>query len=241
MWQALHNELESAGLSVVTVALDVDPENAKPWISQAHKSASGSANPSLIDTEHVTDTLFGFTNVPMAVWIDEQGQLVRPPELASIEKRPDGGSIPDEFPDRIKQILGEVAKFRGDAEGYLAAIHDWVENGSDSEFALSPDEVVARSNLVPVEHARAAACFELGLWHWNEHPEAGEHVKWWQEAHDLHPENWTYKRQAWTFVTSQEGQPPDLLQGPNDVYEGDWFGDVMAQGGGVAYYEPPAL
>ncbi|MFM2076301.1 MAG: hypothetical protein RJA49_191, partial [Actinomycetota bacterium] len=29
---------------------------------------------------HVTDDLFGFLNIPMAVWIDETGTIVRPAE-----------------------------------------------------------------------------------------------------------------------------------------------------------------
>ena len=63
---------------VVTLALDVDSANARPWIA-----AAAPAHPSLVDTAHVTDELFGFVNVPMAVWIDEQGVLVRPAEQAA--------------------------------------------------------------------------------------------------------------------------------------------------------------
>ena len=51
-----------------------------------------------------------------------------------------------------------------------------------------------------------------------------------KRAHELHPENWTYKRQAWTFVTTPEGQPSDLLQGPNDVYDSNWLDEVRRQG-----------
>ena len=40
------------------------------------------AHPSLIDSAHVTDELFGFVNVPNAVWIDESGTIVRPAEAA---------------------------------------------------------------------------------------------------------------------------------------------------------------
>ncbi len=66
-------------------------------------------------------------------------------------------------------------------------------------------------------------------------------VPWWREAHRLNPENWTYKRQAWTFVTTPEGQPPDLLQPPNDVYEGSWYADVVRLGGGEKYVNAPDL
>ena len=74
-WQALHAELSPQGLTVVTVALDVKPDNARAW-----SAAAAPTHPSLVDTTHVTDELFGFVNVPMAVWIDESGMLVRPAE-----------------------------------------------------------------------------------------------------------------------------------------------------------------
>ena len=52
-------------------------------------------------------------------------------------------------------------------------------------------------------------------------------------------DNWTYKRQAWTLVTTPEGQPSDLMQGPNDVFTGNWLDDVVANGGGEAYVVAP--
>ena len=58
-------------------------------------------------------------------------------------------------------------------------------------------------------------------------------MPWWREAHRLDPANWTYKRQAWTLVTTPEGaEDNDLMQEPNDVYEGNWLDDVVAGGGG---------
>jgi hypothetical protein len=214
----------------VTVALDVDPAMALPWIDKASPT-----HPSLIDTGHVTDEAFGFVNVPMAVWIDEHGTIVRPAEQASIEPRV-VRDVPDGIPDRLKTMLGEVNKIPDIGARYRAAIVDWAQRGAASPYALSPDEVVARSQPRPIEHARAAACFELG-----NHlrlavgPEAA--VPWWREAHRLFPENWTYKRQAWTLVTTPDGaEASDLIQGPNDVYDGNWLDDVLASGGGDHYY-----
>src|SRR5262249_34728324 len=79
----LHADLHDRGLTVATVALDIDPDDAHPFIDAAQPT-----HPSLIDTCHVTDGLFGFVNVPMAVWIDEQGTIVRPAEHASVERSP---------------------------------------------------------------------------------------------------------------------------------------------------------
>jgi hypothetical protein len=221
---------------VVTVALDVDPTWAHPFADAANQT-----HPSLFDTSHVTDEVLGFVNVPMAVWVDETGTIVRPAEQAAIERSPlRDAEIPDGLPDRMRTMLEEVRAIPDPSSSYLAAIEDWVANGAASRFALSPDQVIERSRPRPVEHARAAACFELGQHLWRtEGNEAA--IPWWREAHRLFPENWTYKRQAWTFVTTADGAPPDLMQGPNDVYDGSWLDDVLAAGGGGAYYDPVDL
>ncbi len=236
-WQALHTELESLGLTVVTVALDVNPEHAHPWID-----AASPTHPSLIDTAHVTGELFGFVNIPMAVWIDETGNLVRNAESASIERNPlRDMDIPDGLPERLDRSFREIKKFPDLADEYRAAIVDWAHNGAASRFALLPNEVVARSQPRSDAHARAAACFEIGqhLLHTVSHEAA---VPWWRQAHELFPENWTYKRQAWTLVTTPEGATEnDLMQGPNDVYTGNWLDDVISGGGGETYAIAPQL
>jgi len=222
---------------VVTVALDVEPAHTYKWIDAANPT-----HPSLIDTGHVTDDLFGFVNIPMAVWIDETGTIVRPAEAASIQRSPlRDMEIPEGLPERIERMYREVKAIPDVADDYRAAIVDWAQHGSESRFVLSPDEVIARSLPRGDDEARAAACFELG-----NHlrltvgPEAA--VAWWREAHRLFPSNWTYKRQAWTLVTTPEGADDnDLMQGPNDVYEGNWLDDVIAGGGGAAYNLLPQL
>ena len=40
-----------------------------------------------------------------------------------------------------------------------------------------------------------------------------------REACRLHPENWTYKRQAWSLLPTE--------QSPLEVYGGDWLSDVF--------------
>jgi hypothetical protein len=190
----------------------------------------------------VTDELFGFVNIPMAVWIDEAGTLVRPAESASVERSPLRDiEIPDGLPERLTRMLTEVKAIPDDAEAYRAAIVDWVDHGAASRCSLTPDEVVARSQRRGDDEARAAACFELGD-HLRRTVGGDAAVPWWREAHRLHPANWTYKRQAWTLVTTPEGAAEnDLVQGPTDVYEGNWLDDVVAGGGGSAYTVRPQL
>jgi hypothetical protein len=222
---------------VVTVALDVRPADTYRWIDAAQPT-----HPSLIDTMHVTGELFGFSNIPMAVWIDETGTLVRPAESASIERSPlRDMEIPEGLPERMDRMFREVKKIPDHSGAYRAAIVDWAQHGSASPYALTPDEVVARSQPRGTDEARAAACFQLGeyLRRTVGHEAA---VPWWREAHRLFPGNWTYKRQAWTLVTTPEGAAEnDLMQGPNDVYDGNWLDDVIAGGGGEAYSITPEL
>jgi len=229
--------LEPAGLTVVTVALDVEPAHTRQWID-----AAAPTHPSLVDTRHVTGELFGFINIPMAVWIDESGSIVRNAETASIERSPlQDMDIPDGLPERLTKIFIEVKKIPDDAAGYRAAIVDWVADGAESAFALSPQEVVERSRPRGATEAEAAACFELGQ-HLRLTVGDDAAISWWRRAHELDPDNWTYKRQAWTLVTTPEGATEnDLLQGPNDVYAGNWLDDVIAAGGGAAYSTRPML
>jgi hypothetical protein len=219
------------------VALDVEPAHTYQWIDAARPT-----HPSLIDTRHVTGDLFGFLNIPMAIWIDEQGVIVRPAEGASIERSPMRDmEIPDGLPERMDRMFRQVKAIPDDSAAYRAAILDWVANGADSRFAMSPDEVVAASQPRGENEARAAACFELGE-HLRRTIGDDAAVSWWREAHRLFPANWTYKRQAWTLVTTPAGATEnDLMQGPNDVYEGNWLDDVVAGGGGEHYVVRPAL
>ena len=237
MWQARHAELAPLGATVVTIALDLGgPDAARPWIE-----AAGPTHPSLIDSSHMTDELLGFVNVPMAVWIDESGTLVQPAHVAQVqgsalaEDRP----LPDNLPERLRRTLEAVRGIPRTADTYVPALRDWVANGPDSRFALPPDQVTARSRPRGAEHAEAAASFELGqhVWRSGDHDAA---IGWFRRAHELQPDNWTYKRQAWTLATTPEGQPSDLLQGPTDLYEGSWLEDIEAAGA-ENYYPPLRL
>jgi hypothetical protein len=212
----------------VTVALDVDPADARPFIE-----AAAPAHPSLIDSAHVVDELFGVVNVPNGVWIDESGTIVRPAEPAFPGRNPAQEWMdkldPDTLPPETAEILREAKKIKTDPEAYKAALLDWVEHGAASRFALSPDEVVRRSGERDTARAEAAAHFELGR-HLHDHGDVPGAQRHWREAHRLQPENWTYKRQAWNLVSP-------IVQGPNDVYDGHWFADVKKIG--AENYYPP--
>ncbi len=74
-WQALADELADDGLRIVTVALDDDPEVVRPF-------TEGISIPVLLDRQHLLSEVFAVSNVPTAVWIDEEGRIARPNGLA---------------------------------------------------------------------------------------------------------------------------------------------------------------
>lgn len=230
MWQELRTRLHPQGLEVVTVALDVDVDAARPFIE-----AAGAEHPSLIDQAHITDELFGFVNVPNGVWIDEQGVIVRPAEPAFPGANPVVDSLREvdvsQLPPETAEMIIEARKITTDPEGYLDMLEDWVEHGAASRYALTPDEVVKRSEPRSMDEALAAAEFELGerLHRDGDHAAAIPH---WRAAHRLFPENWTYKRQAWNF------EDP-VRQGRTDVYDSSWFDDIKKLG--AENYYPPIV
>ena len=233
MWQDLRSELHPRA-EVVTVALDTGgAEAVRKWIEAARPE-----HPSLIDAAHLTGELFGFVNVPSAVWIDEAGVIVRPAHAAPVRHSPlRQAEVPDGL-GRVGEMLTEIKKIRADPDAYLAALRDWVANGPVSPWALDPEEVVARSRPRSTDASEAAAAFELGQHLWREGRTAAA-VRWFRLAHRGQPDNWTYKRQAWTLATTGPGDDSDLVQGPTEHYEGNWLDDVRAAGA-ENYYEPLA-
>lgn len=232
MWQELRTELAPSGVEVVTVALDAGGAAA----ARPHIEAASPEHPSLIDETHVTAERFGFVNVPNAVWIDETGTIVRPAhaahikesQLKSIEVTPEMGVL--------GEFLTEIKKFNADAGAYRAAVADWVEHGAESRHALSPDRVVEASRPRPPEHAEAAAAFELAQ-HLHREGHVDDAVRWFKVAHERHPEHWTYKRQAFTFATTPEGEASDMTQFADEVYGTNWLTEVRRLGA-ETYYEP---
>ncbi len=168
-------------------------------------------------------------NVPSGVWVDEEGMIVRPPEPAFPGHSPyQDAKIPDTLPERLKEMLAEAKKIKTEPEKYVDALRDWVSHGKESRFVLPADEVIRRSRPRPMEEAEAAARFELGE-HLHRKGLSADAARQWREAHRLQPENWTYKRQAWSLA--------DPTQGPTEEYEGDWLNDVRKIG--AENYYPP--
>lgn len=162
--------------------------------------------------------LFGITNVPFGLWVDEQGTIVRPAEVAFAPR--DQASGPEAearaaaaaaaMPEHLRPVMEGMRKNMGDTHRYVAALRDWVTKGADSHWTLSPGEVVERSRPRPPEVAMAAAEFELGQ-HLHREGHVLDAVPHFQEAHRLDPQNWSYPRNAMSLVNAAEVYGTDLL------------------------------
>ena len=184
MWQTLFDSLKQYGFVVLAVAID-QPQAARPWID-----AASPGYPCLIDRDHHLSDLYNLVNVPQAIWIDERGQIVRPPETAGST---DGFRAMDRTQFTIPEPV--VAERNRIKALYLDAVRDWAVKGADSIHALSAGEVSARLAVAPPEIADAHALFRLGqhLLRQGMTDEAAVHFA---KAIELHPQSWSIWRQT---------------------------------------------
>lgn len=215
-------------------------ELSGPEASREFIEAARPEHPSLLDPTHQMDTLFGVVNIPNVIWIDEQGMIVRPPEP--------GWPGPTNYPESLAERLAERARLAEEArraaeaegrevpmdlmtqlrsgqdrESYADALRDWARRGADSPYVLSPDQVLAASQPRPLDSSAAAAHFELANHLWREgHREAA--IRHFNACHRLQPDNWTWKRQAWSLVGNERvgGEMGRLSQAPLPGEEADW-------------------
>lgn len=184
MWQSLFDELKDHGFTVLAVALD-QPEAARPWIDAARP-----AYPCLIDRDHHVADLYNLVNVPQAVWIDEAGRIVRPPETA-------GASDAFRAMDRRTFAMPEaaIAERHRVKSLYLDAVRDWARRGAGSVHVLDDTRVAAKLGPPTPATAEAHAHFRLGL-HLLREGQADEAQQHLALAAQLHPDSWAIWRQA---------------------------------------------
>jgi len=157
-------------------------EHARQWIEQAKAEYW-----CLIDDEHHVAELYGMVNVPQAVWIDETGHIVRPPETA-------GSTDHFRMMDLTTRSLAPEHQAARNAArtAYLDAVRDWVLSG---RYALPADAALERLPRVTPEIAQAHAHFRLGVW-LRRHGNAAEGDAHLAEASRLHPDSWNMWRQT---------------------------------------------
>ena len=122
-------------------------------------------------------------NVPTAVWINEQGRIVRPNEVAYAD-------------NRYKTMHGL------EATEYLDALRDWAANGERSVFAISEKELKERLAPQNPDWALASAEFALAEYLYRNGQGAAS-IRHYKEAQRLNPESWNYKRQAWALSDAE--------------------------------------
>lgn len=122
-------------------------------------------------------------NVPTGVWIDEEGRMVRPNEPA--------------YSSEIRYLELYV-----NGDDYVAAIRDWVEKGSESEYVLSAEELQAKQEPRSAEQELADANFKLAVYfHKQQNEELAD--RYFAQAQELRPDSWNYHRQDWSFTPKE--------------------------------------
>ena len=184
MWQALATELADTGLIILAVALDT-ADAARPWIE-----AAAPGYPCLIDADHHVAALYHLVNVPQAVWIDEAGRIVRPPESAGAD---DAFRSMDRTTGTLSPEL--MARRQARRTAYLDALRDWARAGDASAHALPPAQAAARLPQPSADEAEAHAWFRLGQ-HLRRQGQDAPAEAAFARAIALHPDSWAMWRQA---------------------------------------------
>jgi len=170
----------------------------------ADKPPTAPTYPCLIDENHVVAELYNMVNVPTAVWIDEAGRIVRPPESAGA-----GDSFRTMDRSTYKMPDDALAEARHQRRVYVNALRDWVEKGSGSIHAMPAEDACRRVRLPGPQEALAAATFRLGLeLHRLGRPEAA--LGYLAEAQRLRPESWSYRRQSWELEEPGKAAGPEF-------------------------------
>ena len=171
------------------------------------------------------DALFGVTNIPSGIWINDTGVIVRPHESAV--------PPPVMRPDNDGQLepWGMGGKFGFDASQYAEMVRDWAKKGPDSKYALSSADVIARSHPHTREVSEAAH-FELAQHRWRQEGFSERALARFARAHALQPDNLTYKRQADSQCRMALADNPDdrtrFLQSPAEGEDWPFVSDFTA-------------
>ena len=209
VWQALTEELADEAFVVLAVSFDTRaPEQSRPWIEAANPTY-----PCLLDPDHHVADLYNMVNVPNAVWIDEEGRIVRPAETAGtgdeFRSMVSPGGIPTE----------DLTKMMRRRERYVDAIKTWVRTGADMSSSVD------RAHTA--DDALAFAHFRFGTWLAREGRDEESRSQL-AEARRLKPDSWAFKRQSWELEEVGKAGGPD-------------FWAAVSALGDDAYYPAPDL
>ena len=172
---------------------------AEPFITAAKQR-----HPSLIDQQMLVAELYDARNVPAAFWIDETGRMLRANDPIYAQRR--------------NRETGEVSLNRE----YLDAVRDWVANGEASAYVMDLERIKSRMPALEFEDVLAAAHFHLGTF-LALHGHASDALVQFKSAHALRPENWTYKRQAWSLGDIERDYGTTFQEALKDPASGPFY------------------
>ena len=194
----------------MTIACDArGAAAAEPFITAAHQQ-----HPSLLDqTLHVAE-LYDVRNVPAIFWIDENGRMVRANDPVYAQRR--------------NRETGETTL----NQEYLDAVRDWVAKGAASAYVMDETRLGSRLPDLEFDDVAAAASFHLGTYlALQGHPD--DALIAFKRAHALRPENWTYKRQAWSLGDIERDYGTNFQEALKDPASGPFYPPVDLVKGGA--------
>ena len=180
VWQQVYEEINDPNFVLICVAEDTGGEAVAGPIFDAAKPTYIQ----IVDQDHIISSAFNFVNVPSAVWVDEEGRIVR---------------IDEGTYSKIHQFgEGEQAITFGN-DVYAPALKDWVANGADSEFVQSAATVTGNIREHSFDQLKADAAFRLAnLFRADGQNEKAE--QYWDMAQELNPDSINFIRQNLTLT-----------------------------------------
>ncbi len=185
---------------MLTIACDAKGTAAvAPFITAAHQQ-----HPSLVDDKLRVAEIYDARNVPAAFWIDENGRIVRANDPIYAQRR--------------NRETGEVTI----NQEYLDAVRDWVAKGPQSAFLMNQERIASRLPALDGGDVEAAAEFHLATY-LALHGHSDDALIHFKRAHELRPENWTYKRQAWSFGDIERDYGTTFQEALKDPASGPFY------------------
>lgn len=171
--------MKAQNFEIISAAQDTGGEEAAGTLFDD----AGVTHTAIVDIHHTISSLYNFVNVPSAVWIDEEGRIVRYNEGTYAAKH-------------------KLGTFEFGRDDYLPAVRDWVENGAASKYVQSPGDVgkniIARNSDAEL----AEPTFKLGVYYHLQGDEERANA-YWEQAQKLNPGSWNFHRQDWSFTPAE--------------------------------------
>ena len=180
VWQSIYEELKDQNFEIISAAQDTGGEEAAgPIFDKANVTYTA-----IVDTNHTISSLYNFVNVPSAVWIDEEGRVVR---------------IDEGTYTKSAKVLGNTIGH----DGYVPALRDWVAKGDKSEFIMTAKEVSSNIRPRAANEELAEPTFKLAN-HFYASGDMESANTYWDKAQTLNPDSWNFHRQDWSFLEMKD-------------------------------------